>query len=275
MYGVPEHKIDMIHHGIPNLVSARQSKDRLGGEGRLVILTFGLLSPDKGIETVIDALPAILVTIDNSNVAGVDGGFSFSNGSGVTTGIELAIPLSALGNPTGNIAITAFITDPVAANASNQFLGGIFAFVGTNLGEPRAISLVGSPQTPFTVQNPPTAAVGACCHGTTCAIMTQAACTPGGGLYKGDNVSCDGNPCTPAFGRCCVDDGYAGQCYVVEDLAACTTLGGTFTANETCAGCPCLFLPNGACCNGTSCSVIREAVNVAIGPSANRMLATA
>jgi glycosyltransferase involved in cell wall biosynthesis len=60
VYGLPEHKIDMIHHGIPNLVSARQSKDRLGVEGRLVILTFGLLSPDKGIETVIDALPAIL-----------------------------------------------------------------------------------------------------------------------------------------------------------------------------------------------------------------------
>jgi hypothetical protein len=241
--------VDALNPGVFYFVGTGQAKCQTNG---------GALTPDPNAADP-NALPAILVTIDNSNVAGVDGGFSFSNGSGVTTGIELAIPLSALGNPTGNIAITAFITDPVAANASNQFLGGIFAFVGTNLGETRAISLVGSPQTPFTVQNPPTAAVGACCHGTTCAIMTQAACTPGGGLYKGDNVSCDGNPCTPAFGRCCVDDGYAGQCYVVEDLAACTTLGGTFTANETCAGCPCLFLPNGACCNGTSCSVIREA----------------
>jgi glycosyltransferase involved in cell wall biosynthesis len=60
VYGVPERKIDMIHHGIPNLRSARQSKDRLGVQGRSIILTFGLLSPDKGIETVIDALPAIL-----------------------------------------------------------------------------------------------------------------------------------------------------------------------------------------------------------------------
>ena len=37
-----------------------RSKDRLGVDGKTVILTFGLLSPDKGIEYVIDALPAIL-----------------------------------------------------------------------------------------------------------------------------------------------------------------------------------------------------------------------
>ena len=40
--------------------SRARSKDQLGVEGRSVILTFGLLSPDKGIEYVIDALPAIL-----------------------------------------------------------------------------------------------------------------------------------------------------------------------------------------------------------------------
>jgi glycosyltransferase involved in cell wall biosynthesis len=60
VYGVPEHKIDMIHHGIPDLAPAQRCKDQLGVDGRSVILTFGLLSPDKGIEYVIDALPAIL-----------------------------------------------------------------------------------------------------------------------------------------------------------------------------------------------------------------------
>jgi len=60
VYGVPEHKSDMIHHGIAELASANESKDQLGVSGRSVILTFGLLSPDKGIEYVIDALPAIL-----------------------------------------------------------------------------------------------------------------------------------------------------------------------------------------------------------------------
>lgn len=60
VHGVPDAKITMIPHGIPTLPSAGRSKDRLGVEGRPVILTFGLLSPDKGIEYVIDALPAIL-----------------------------------------------------------------------------------------------------------------------------------------------------------------------------------------------------------------------
>ncbi|HUP45122.1 MAG TPA: glycosyltransferase family 4 protein [Thermoanaerobaculia bacterium] len=58
VHGVAEEKIDVIPHGIPN-VPFSGSKNRLGVEGRPVILTFGLLSPDKGIEYVIDALPAI------------------------------------------------------------------------------------------------------------------------------------------------------------------------------------------------------------------------
>lgn len=60
VHGVPEANIDLIPHGIAGVPNARRSKDRLGVEGKSVILTFGLLSPDKGIEYVIDALPAIL-----------------------------------------------------------------------------------------------------------------------------------------------------------------------------------------------------------------------
>jgi glycosyltransferase involved in cell wall biosynthesis len=60
VYGVPGDKIDVIPHGIPHVPSAMRSKEQLGVEGKSVILTFGLLSPDKGIEYVIDALPAIL-----------------------------------------------------------------------------------------------------------------------------------------------------------------------------------------------------------------------
>jgi glycosyltransferase involved in cell wall biosynthesis len=59
VHGVDEEKIDVIPHGIPN-VPFSGSKHRLGVEGRPLILTFGLLSPDKGIEYVIDALPTIL-----------------------------------------------------------------------------------------------------------------------------------------------------------------------------------------------------------------------
>jgi glycosyltransferase involved in cell wall biosynthesis len=60
VHGVPEDKIDLIPHGIPRLPSAARAKDRLGVDGKRVILTFGLLSPDKGIEYVIDALPEVL-----------------------------------------------------------------------------------------------------------------------------------------------------------------------------------------------------------------------
>jgi glycosyltransferase involved in cell wall biosynthesis len=60
VHGVPVAKIDLIPHGIPEVMFAPGDKDRLGVAGKSVILTFGLLSPDKGIEYVIDALPAIL-----------------------------------------------------------------------------------------------------------------------------------------------------------------------------------------------------------------------
>jgi glycosyltransferase involved in cell wall biosynthesis len=60
VHGVPEHKIDLIPHGIPDVPLNPRSKELLGVQGKSVILTFGLLSPDKGIEHVIDALPAIL-----------------------------------------------------------------------------------------------------------------------------------------------------------------------------------------------------------------------
>jgi glycosyltransferase involved in cell wall biosynthesis len=59
VHSVPLQKIDVIPLGIPE-VPFSGSKDRLGVEGRPLILTFGLLSPDKGIEYVIDALPTIL-----------------------------------------------------------------------------------------------------------------------------------------------------------------------------------------------------------------------
>ncbi len=62
VHGVSDAKIDVIPHGIPNVPFESDSKDRLGVAGRSVIFTFGLLSPDKGIEYVIDALPSILAT---------------------------------------------------------------------------------------------------------------------------------------------------------------------------------------------------------------------
>jgi len=59
-YGVDASKIDVIPHGTPVVPPAEEAKERLGVQGRPVLLTFGLLSPDKGIEYVLDALPQIL-----------------------------------------------------------------------------------------------------------------------------------------------------------------------------------------------------------------------
>lgn len=60
VHGVPENKIDIIPHGIPGVPFVSHNKKQLGIDGKSVIFTFGLLSPDKGVEHVIDALPAIL-----------------------------------------------------------------------------------------------------------------------------------------------------------------------------------------------------------------------
>lgn len=62
IYGVPPEKIDLIPHGIPDVPfsSTDTLKIKLGLEARNVLLTFGLLSPNKGLEYVIQALPSIL-----------------------------------------------------------------------------------------------------------------------------------------------------------------------------------------------------------------------
>ena len=62
IYQAPPAKIDLIQHGIPDVgfVDPTYFKDQFGVEGRLVLLTFGLLSPNKGIENVLKALPLIL-----------------------------------------------------------------------------------------------------------------------------------------------------------------------------------------------------------------------
>ena len=61
IYGVPDEKIAFIHHGIPDtpFIDPDFYKDQFGVEGKKVILTFGLLSPSKGIEYVLQALPAV------------------------------------------------------------------------------------------------------------------------------------------------------------------------------------------------------------------------
>jgi glycosyltransferase involved in cell wall biosynthesis len=62
IYKAPAAKIDMIPHGIPetSFVESTSYKNLFGVEGKQVLLTFGLLSPNKGIENVLNALPKIV-----------------------------------------------------------------------------------------------------------------------------------------------------------------------------------------------------------------------
>jgi glycosyltransferase involved in cell wall biosynthesis len=62
VYQAPPAKIDLIPHGIPDMPFADPNyfKDEFGVAGKQVLLTFGLLSPNKGIEYALRALPDII-----------------------------------------------------------------------------------------------------------------------------------------------------------------------------------------------------------------------
>ncbi len=62
VYGIAPEKIDLIPHGVIDIpfIDSNFFKDLFHVEGKTVLLTFGLLSPNKGIEHVINAMPTIL-----------------------------------------------------------------------------------------------------------------------------------------------------------------------------------------------------------------------
>jgi len=62
VFHAPDEKIDLIPHGIPELPfeDPGSYKESTGTEGKTVLLTLGLLSPNKGIERVLEALPRIV-----------------------------------------------------------------------------------------------------------------------------------------------------------------------------------------------------------------------
>ncbi len=64
VYAVPAEKIEVVPHGIPDspFTEPGAARAKLGFSGKTVVLTFGLLSPNKGIEVMIDAMPTILAS---------------------------------------------------------------------------------------------------------------------------------------------------------------------------------------------------------------------
>src|SRR5260221_2894934 len=75
VFRISPEKIDLIPHGIPDVhfTDPNFYKDGFGTQGKDVLLTIGLLSPNKGIENVIQALPSILSPHSNavSMISGV------------------------------------------------------------------------------------------------------------------------------------------------------------------------------------------------------------
>jgi hypothetical protein len=75
----------------------------------------------RNMENVVD----LRMALDNSNVGGVAGPFhgGVGNPSEVTTGLEFSVPLSALGAPTGDVKLLAFIANWNYSYLSNQVSG--------------------------------------------------------------------------------------------------------------------------------------------------------
>jgi glycosyltransferase involved in cell wall biosynthesis len=68
VHAVPAHKIEIIPHGIPDFpfLETHRAKAKFGFGGKTIILTFGLLSPNKGIEIMLNAMPGIIESCPNA-----------------------------------------------------------------------------------------------------------------------------------------------------------------------------------------------------------------
>jgi glycosyltransferase involved in cell wall biosynthesis len=68
VHDVAPRKIEVIPHGIPDFpfLETHHAKQKFGFAKRMIILTFGLLSPNKGVETMLDAMPGIIKSCPNA-----------------------------------------------------------------------------------------------------------------------------------------------------------------------------------------------------------------
>ena len=109
----------------------------------------------------------------------------------------------------------------------------------------------------WSINNNCTDCKGACCSSAgACSYVTKATCDAQSGIYKGNGVSCESNPC---FGACCCF-GEETPCSQVTNIGTTTSaqqncstgkcsVGGIYTNNKTCAEAPPCA---GACCDGTN-----------------------
>lgn len=112
--------------------------------GRTTAVSDGVLSGGSNPDD-------IRVTIDNSNIDGVEAGVCGGCPCGAETGVELAIPLSALGAPSGPIMVYAILNSPTHQSLSNQALGGLGC--SEPLESPSGVDLEALESYPFTLEH--------------------------------------------------------------------------------------------------------------------------
>jgi glycosyltransferase involved in cell wall biosynthesis len=139
VFNVPASKIDMVHHGVPDLpfLDPNFYKDRFGVEGKAVLLTFGLLSPNKGIENVIQALPAILSK--HKNVAYIVAGATHPHVLR-RDGDQYRESLQALAREVGVESKVIFHDRFVSPEEMAQFIGAADIYITPYLHEAQVVS---------------------------------------------------------------------------------------------------------------------------------------
>ncbi len=139
VFSVPRAKIDLIPHGIPDLPFGDPNfyKDSSGTEGKAVLLTFGLLSPNKGVETVIEALPRILS--QHSNVVYVIAGATHPHIKR-REGDRYRLQLQALARKLGVERNVIFHNRFVSPEEMAQFVGSADIYITPYRYEAQAVS---------------------------------------------------------------------------------------------------------------------------------------
>jgi len=139
VYGVQPEKIDRIPHGIPDVPFVDHSihKDLFGVEGKIVLLSFGLLSSNKGIENVIAALPAILA--QHPNVVYIILGATHPHVKRLE-GETYRLSLQWLAQEKGVESNVIFYNRFVSLPELNEFIGAADIYITPNLNPAQIVS---------------------------------------------------------------------------------------------------------------------------------------
>lgn len=139
VYGVAPEKIDLIPHGVIDMpfIDSNFFKEDLGVDGKTVLLTFGLLSPNKGIEFVIEAMPAILAS--NPNVAYLVLGATHPNLL-ASEGEKYRLRLEALAKSLGVEKHVIFHNRFVSIDELKEFIGAADIYLTPYLNEAQITS---------------------------------------------------------------------------------------------------------------------------------------